>query len=64
MARVECAAGDNIITQGEHGEHFYLVETGEFDIFVDFKDGERKLLVVVVVVVVMVVAFFVVVVIP
>eukprot|EP00823_Brevimastigomonas_motovehiculus_P005177 TRINITY_DN364_c1_g6_i1.p1 TRINITY_DN364_c1_g6~~TRINITY_DN364_c1_g6_i1.p1 ORF type:complete len:778 (-),score=258.93 TRINITY_DN364_c1_g6_i1:217-2550(-) len=34
MYLVEVKKGNNIINQGEKGDHFYVVDTGEFDIFI------------------------------
>jgi len=31
--------GENIISQGEQGDAFYVVETGQYDIYVARKDG-------------------------
>jgi len=35
MYRSEVKAGTSVITQGERGDHLYVVETGEFHIFVN-----------------------------
>lgn len=35
MVPIDLAAGDVVIRQGEHGEHFYIVESGRLDVSVD-----------------------------
>lgn len=35
FAKVDVSAGDTVITQGEQGDYFYVVERGQFDFVVD-----------------------------
>jgi MFS family permease len=37
---VHVAGGDTVITQGEHGDRFYVVASGELDVDVDGKPGK------------------------
>lgn len=41
MYRIEVKAGTKIIKQGDMGDNFYVVESGEFDIMIT-KDGESE----------------------
>ena len=38
FAPVECAMGDVVVRQGDHGEHFYVVESGSLRVFVTSED--------------------------
>eukprot|EP00164_Ancoracysta_twista_P001141 GFYU01001496.1.p1 GENE.GFYU01001496.1~~GFYU01001496.1.p1 ORF type:complete len:331 (-),score=84.84 GFYU01001496.1:363-1355(-) len=42
MFEARYSAGETIITQGEDGDNFYIIDTGEADFFVDIQ-GEQKL---------------------
>jgi cGMP-dependent protein kinase len=42
MWKVEVNTGQNIITQGEMGHHFYIVSSGHFDIFVQQKAKSQE----------------------
>tara|TARA_B100000780_G_scaffold169577_1_gene118660 strand:- start:3010 stop:3636 length:627 start_codon:yes stop_codon:yes gene_type:complete len=35
MSQVNVASGESIIKQGDQGDYFYVVDRGEFDVFVD-----------------------------
>lgn len=42
MYKLNVSQGEAIITQGEKGDNFYLVQEGEFDIFVQKNDQREK----------------------
>ena len=39
MEKVQCKPGENVITQGEEGDKFYIVESGRYDVSVRDDDG-------------------------
>jgi len=36
------AAGDKVITQGESGDNFYVVESGSLDVYIKSTEGDKK----------------------
>ena len=42
MIEVTCKAGDLVIKQGEDGDHFYLVDSGKFEVYLK-QSGEKAL---------------------
>jgi hypothetical protein len=42
LVAVEAAAGDQIITQGERGDRFYLIDAGEVEVFEDGVQRRRE----------------------
>ena len=42
MAEHSVAAGQNVITQGEKGNHFFIVDSGKLDVFVTGEDEGAK----------------------
>lgn len=44
LVEVEAEAGQEVITQGDHGDRFYLIDDGEVEVFEDgeFKRNERQ----------------------
>jgi cAMP-dependent protein kinase regulator len=41
LQTVKFQAGESIITQGDHGDHFYILEEGECAVFFDLEDGTQ-----------------------
>ncbi len=42
MKPVEVAAGENVVTQGEHGSLFYVIDEGEVEVFEDGRSVRRE----------------------
>jgi CRP-like cAMP-binding protein len=40
--KVECGIDQKVITQGESGDNFYIVECGGLDVLIKSSDGEKK----------------------
>ena len=43
MEKVDVKPGETVIKQGERGDYFYIVQTGEYDVFVQHGDNAPHL---------------------